>query len=340
MSIFAEKRDGKLTGNLIVEVRVDGQTLKRRVKTAKEAKKLEAQLKAGIVTQALSASKKRLTMGDLSKEARPLWRGHKDEKNSVRKLERIIEFIGKDVLLKDLTTAHMDKLQEDLRAVGLKDATLNRYSATMSKVIQWALERGYVEKEPKLQWFKEHHTKFAWLKPEDETRLLAWLQKPENVKGDLGQRMALVVRVLVITGLRVGELLRLEADHIDPKAQTVTAWDTKTGDSRTQHLPKALCERLQHYKAVGTFPQYHSIRRTLERAKEALKLDIDLTIHSFRHTTATRLVMGGVNHRVVMDYMGHKSVATTNRYAHVNAETKRNAAQVLLGGIGEEVNVG
>lgn len=339
MSIYEEKRSGKPTGKLVVEVKLADRIVKRRVATMKEAKLLEAQLRAGLAdTTARGAGT--YTLGKLVDDCKSLWRGTKDEANSYRRLGRICEALGTpSKTLNSLTALDIDRAQEELRKEGLSDATLNRYSAVLIKALKWAQKRDLLMKIPEVRWYQEPLKKFSWVTTEDEKRILEWLREPGNVRGglggstrsDLGERIAVIVRTLVITGMRVGELLAAKPEHIDPEAETVTLWDTKSGDSRTQHLPRDLAETLKAMKTQGQCPSYPSIHGVFTRAKEALKLDPDLTIHGLRHTTATRLVMAGVNHRVVMEYMGHKSVETTNRYAHVNAEAKRTAAKVLLG---------
>ena len=51
------------------------------------------------------------------------------------------------------------------------------------------------------------------------------------------------------------------------------------------------------------------------------------TWHTNRHTFASRLVMAGVDLRTVQELLGHKSITTTMRYAHL-APTHQLAAQV------------
>tara|TARA_B100002051_G_C16305114_1_gene424807 strand:- start:134 stop:418 length:285 start_codon:yes stop_codon:yes gene_type:complete len=53
-----------------------------------------------------------------------------------------------------------------------------------------------------------------------------------------------------------------------------------------------------------------------DRLRIILKLD-DAPWHTLRHTTASRLVQKGVQLVVVKEIMGHKSIATTMRYAHL-----------------------
>ena len=49
--------------------------------------------------------------------------------------------------------------------------------------------------------------------------------------------------------------------------------------------------------------------------------------HRFRHTFATRLINRGENIKVIQDLLGHRSLQSTERYAHVNETTLRKGAQ-------------
>lgn len=327
MSIFAERKAGTLTGNLVVEVRVGDKIVRRRVKTKREAIKVEAQLKSGLVAAAAPA--KPLTVAEMIPQVETLWHGTKDERNSLRKLHKAFEVIGHKTLVKDINGSSLASLQDSLRSSGLSDPTINRYNAVVSKALEWCHQNDHIPKVPVIQWYKEPLRKFSWLEPSDERRVLAWIA--EHGPQETGPRVATVIRILTLTGMRIGELIKVEVDHIDPEGETVTAWDTKTGDNRTQYLPRELADALKEMKVLGSFPHYRTIGRIFYKARDALGLDPKLTIHGLRHTTATRLAGQGVNQKVIMDYMGHKSMATTNRYTHVNAAAKKGVAQVLLG---------
>ena len=65
-----------------------------------------------------------------------------------------------------------------------------------------------------------------------------------------------------------------------------------------------------------------------DRLRHILKLD-DAPWHTLRHTTASRLVQKGVQLVVVKEIMGHKSIQTTMRYAHLQPANLVDAISAL-----------
>lgn len=65
------------------------------------------------------------------------------------------------------------------------------------------------------------------------------------------------------------------------------------------------------------------------RSQMKLNTDKQFVVYALRHTCASRLIQKGVSLRVVGDWLGHKSLTVTMRYAHLSPTNLTDAAKVL-----------
>jgi integrase/recombinase XerD len=75
--------------------------------------------------------------------------------------------------------------------------------------------------------------------------------------------------------------------------------------------------------ARGSRLSRQSVWLVIRAAAERAELDLELSPHTFRHSFATHLLAGGADVRVVQELLGHASVATTQIYTKVTADTLR-----------------
>lgn len=128
-----------------------------------------------------------------------------------------------------------------------------------------------------------------------------------------------LVYVAIRTGCRRGELLAANEGHIN--GNRLHLWQTKTDKPRTIPMNDKTRQYLLELLR-GDMPTGPMIRRhwDIARTKMGLQDDQQFVFHTTRHTCATRLVDVGINVFVIQEWMGHKRIDTTLRYAHVRPQ--------------------
>jgi integrase len=240
-----------------------------------------------------------------------LWIGQASEDGNWSKMERIAGIIGPKTKLDHVDTKMIDKVIRTL-AKDMADGTVNRYLSALSKFLKWAKTRKYRTvpvDDLEFAWRKEATHRIRWI-TEDEEAQLEDVLPPKTWK---------LVKLAIETGCRRGELLSIEPGQIN--GNRLHLWKTKTDSPRT--IPMSVdTVKLATDLAGGEMPTANMLRRHWEIARGKLRLNHDdlFVFHTTRHTCATRLVDAGVNPFVIQEWMGHKNMETTLRYAHVRPE--------------------
>jgi len=152
-----------------------------------------------------------------------------------------------------------------------------------------------------------------------------------------------IFATLLYTGMRRGELRHLEWDDFDFEHGMISIrvkdyWEPKGGRSREIPIHEKLLPILkQHHESNGanrwvfSKPNGEQIDHLWRRFQRILKkagLDGE-TVHTFRHTFASHLVMAGVDLPTIQKLMGHSNISTTMIYAHLAPDHLRNSLSRL-----------
>jgi integrase/recombinase XerC len=230
-----------------------------------------------------------------------------------------------------------------LRSTGAARSTLARRAASARAFTAFAHRRALLDHDPgaMLASPKPNRELPAVLEP-DEARAL--VEAADDIS-PAGLRDRLVLELLYATGIRVGELVRLDVDDVDRERRLVRV--IGKGD-KERSVPfgipaeDALQAWLRHGRpglaTAASGPALllgNSGRRLDPRAARRLVHAYlgrvsgapDLAPHGLRHTAATHLLEGGADLRVVQELLGHASLATTQIYTHVSIERLRAAYQ-------------
>jgi integrase len=154
------------------------------------------------------------------------------------------------------------------------------------------------------------------------------------------------VRLLMLTGCRLGEVLHLRWSEVDVEHRCLRLTDSKTGP-KVVPLGAAALELLASLPRQPDNPYVLPGRRsggprnTLQSAWQHLRRLADLPevrLHDLRHTFASRGVAAGHGLPVLGAILGHHKPATTARYAHLADDPLRAAADDIAGEIAAALN--
>jgi integrase len=248
-----------------------------------------------------------------------VWADQKSAEKSIEVSSLVVRGIGPNVRVTDLNARLIDDFIAGLEKQGNSNGTINRKLAVLSKMLHFAKQREYIDSVPHIQFKRAAKGRDRFLTPDEEARILAvfklWSQTDMH---DL-------VVFLLDTGARVGEALKLEWSDFQLKDGVcrVTFRDTKNSTTRsvplTKRVEKIALTRLGLVGRSRPFDlNYTQVRDMWERMREHLTIkDKDFVIHMLRHTCASRLVQRGASIQYVKEWLGHKTLAMTMRYAHL-----------------------
>lgn len=144
-----------------------------------------------------------------------------------------------------------------------------------------------------------------------------------------------VLELLLSTGIRIGELASLAMRDVDAdgrrlivrgkgnRERTAFVVDHGAIAALRHYLRHRVVARCEHDRVFvndrGSPMSTASAARVIDRLRRAARLQRRITPHMLRHTAATALLRAGVDLRVVQEFLGHASIAMTQRYTHVSA---------------------
>ena len=129
--------------------------------------------------------------------------------------------------------------------------------------------------------------------------------------------MDVFVRLLYSTGLRIAEALSLEVGQVQEKF-TIHG---KGGKPRLIMCDNTTINMIRDFEKGKIGKVFFITSRSIQRffVERAKKLGISqITPHTLRHCFATSLLEKGVDIRIIQPLLGHSSISTTQRYAHVS----------------------
>jgi len=215
--------------------------------------------------------------------------------------------------------------------------SLDNIRRVLSSLFRWLEDEDYILKNPMRRIHKIKSSKKIKEAFSDEHL---------NLLKDkcLNNRDLAIIEMLSSTGIRVGELVKLNIDNVDLDNRECIVFGKGSKErkvyfdtSTKMHLTNYLNNRVDDNEALFVSRLKPHKRLQISGVEIALKkLGLDIGIqnvhpHRFRRTLATRAIDKGMPIEQVQALLGHSKIDTTMTYAIVNQNNVKNSYRKIIG---------
>ncbi|MCY4548578.1 MAG: tyrosine-type recombinase/integrase [Defluviicoccus sp.] len=199
------------------------------------------------------------------------------------------------------------------------------------QIMNFAAARGHIETNPSRGIRRNRRPPLTRFLSRDEIARLHRVLDDHAAKGQRAQ--ADIVRLLLLTGCRKSEILRLRWSEVHEEFLVLA--DAKTGPRKVPLNTHArnILDRQPRMGGPYVFPSPFDPARPRgaelglwPRVRKEAGIE-DVRLHDLRHTHASHAVMNGVPVPVVSRLLGHADVSMTLRYAHLGDREIEEAAE-------------
>ena len=247
--------------------------------------------------------------------------------------ETQIKKVFGDIKVNQITKRQVHAFHNDLSTQGLANGTCNRYLQLLKSSINFGTSLEIISiRNPAvgIPLFEEV-SRERYLDSDELARLIPVLIND-------GGQIAKITRFLLATGLRLGECLNCEWEHIniDNKVMMIPSARSKSkkvasiplNDAAIQILNE--CDRNTPYPFVNltTGKPYVSIKKRFNKLMEEANIN-GVTAHVLRHTAASMMINAGRSLYDVQRVLRHSSSIVTEKYSHLSPQSVMAASDTI-----------
>jgi len=237
----------------------------------------------------------------------------------------------KDVFTKDAITAWITDMYNREQA----STSIKRRVACLKVLCRWLEDEERIDESPFHRLRATIRTPRRLPRNLTQDELKALYGTPPRTRGDFrSATLSLALELLFTTGIRVGELCKIQIHDIDLSTGTISIKGKGNRERRVFLVDETIKQQVETYaksrnklshntdiflltfRGTPATPDY--IRRIIHKHVEGLPLNRRITPHMLRHSAATQLLESGLDIRHVQKLLGHASISTTEIYTHVS----------------------
>lgn len=319
----------------------DGRRATKLLDSISKAKKYEGKLKSQTIDKKLFGITKAPLIDTIWKEYLSY---AKDNKKSWMDDQSRWEFHIKAALsgkrMDEIIPLDVQKVISDMKSKRhYAPATIRQILMLVKRLYNWSSEMGLYEginPAAKIKPPRINNEVTECLTKSQISRLMQTLDNWIN------QRVALLIKFTLFTGLRRGEVWALKWEDVDIENGVIKLKDTKGGKDELLPISDEAIKTIHKAKRLLPTPncpyvfpnkwgrKRSSFGNTWTYIKEAADLPHSFRFHGLRHTFASYLASSGkVSQYTLQKLLTHKSPQMTQRYAHLFDQTLRDGANLL-----------
>lgn len=341
-----------------IQFQFDGRTYIKSSRTTdrKLAEVMEADWRKQLMQQQVLGTKDRISLT----EAFGMFCDSKQElashQNLVRYADVFITACPGKRYLDELTSSDMERFRLEWQRKGYSNQTIKHIQGIVRGTLKYANRMGYQVPEVEFPSIKIPKGKLRYLSFDEEKRLLKAIdprrevkglsrygERPEQTQQEMQDLYDFIV-ILLDTGARHTEMATLVWQRVDVKERTISLWRPKVKNESILYMTDRVYEILSRRirQRVGDFVFTNRsgeargyVASTFRRAFGRAGLS-DCSVHTLRHTHATRLIQNGLSLYEVKEILGHADIRTTMRYAHIEQRTVSVKAREVINRLNKE----
>ncbi|MGQ8874517.1 tyrosine-type recombinase/integrase [Paenibacillus sp. TSA_86.1] len=272
---------------------------------------------------------------------------HKSIKAYFSDLNRLVQWLDSNEL-NEVTRENLRRYLEQLTSEQiLKDSTIKRKYICFKAFFNYLVLNGDLKESPINGYGKKFKTARRIPKTLSVNEIEKLLNAPQEhmkqlhtiFRKRINLRNAAIIELLYVIGIRIGELVSIDLEHIDLEERTVLIF----GKGRKERLLyisseeviqkiKSWLQAREHFEPqsnalflnkYGHRLSIYSIEDIFYKFRDMSNVSKHSTPHYLRHSFATHLLNNGADLRSVQEILGHTNVSTTQIYTEVSVERKK-----------------